>query len=79
MPTVYLTKNQQRGKAVLKIIADYIFESGETKKSLLKRAGFSSTAFYSRIRNPETFTLEEIWRLFDLMNVPPEIRTKIIL
>ena len=36
MPTVYLTKNQQRGKAVLKIIADYIFESGETKKSLLK-------------------------------------------
>lgn len=78
MPQAFVTKNQRRGHEFVLAVQSYIFESGETKTSLMERAGFSNTKFYSRMKNPGSLTLEEFWQLCDMMDVPPEVRLKIV-
>ncbi len=78
MPQTFITKNQRRGHEFARAVENYIFESGETKLNLMKRAGMKSAKFYRRLKNPGTLTLEELWTLCDIMETPPETRMKII-
>lgn len=78
MPQTFITKNQRRGHEFARAIENYIFESGETKLNLMKRAGMTSTKFYRRMSDPGTLTLEEFWTLCDIMELPPEVRSKIV-
>lgn len=78
MPQTFITKNQLRGHEFARAVENYIFESGETKLNLMKRAGMKSAKFYRRLKNPGSLTLEEFWQLCDMMDVPPEVRLKIV-
>lgn len=78
MPQVCLTREQQRGYMLNKIIHDYLFDTGDTKDNLMRQMHMSTGTFYKRLREPETFSLGELWRLFDIMGVSPEQRAKIL-
>ena len=78
MPQTFITKNQRRGHEFARAVENYIFESGETKLNLMKRAGMKSAKFYRRLKNPGSLTLEEFWQLCDMRDVPPEVRLKIV-
>ena len=78
MPRTFLTKDQQR-KYLLKIaINEYLLKTGETKESLIRQMGMSTSKFYSRLRKPETFQLGELWVLFDIIGTPLEQRAKLM-
>lgn len=78
MPQVCLTREQQRGYTLNKIIHNYLFDAGATKEQLMHQMRMSRSTFYSRLREPETWQLGELWVMFDIMGIPPEQRVKIL-
>ena len=48
------------------------------KQVLWKGQDSAIRKFYSRMKNPGSLTLEEFWQLCDMMDVPPEVRLKIV-
>ena len=57
---------------------DYISESGFTVSEILRRANISYYRFRICLDVPMRFTLGELLRLFDVLQVQPEDRTKFI-
>ena len=46
------------------LIAYYLERSGYTKKELALKLGISSATLYNKLKNPDSFTLGEVRKLF---------------
>lgn len=77
MPKVTLTKTQERGEKIRKLI-NYAKADGVLKSEMYKAMGISSSGFAYKQNHPGAFTLEEIWKLMDFLHVPNEKRAEIL-
>lgn len=75
---MFLTNQQRRAHALNKAITLYLFESGETKKSFIARLNMPESTFFKKQRNPETFTLGELWSILDVINMTPDQKAKLL-
>ena len=61
-----------------RILMDYIGARGFTASEILRRANISYYRLRVCLENPMRFALGELLRLFDVLQVQPEDRTKFI-
>ena len=78
MPVVFLTKEQSRSNQVSKLLKIWIVGQGTDRRQLSKNAGMKYDTLAKRIREPETCTLKELWKILDALEVPEEERGKIL-
>lgn len=78
MPQVFLTKADKRSHTVKKIINDYSFEGGISKKQLANEIGIPVRTFYDRLKHPDKFSLCQLWKLCDKLNISEEDRGKML-
>ena len=79
MPTVYLTKEQERQARTTKILKNGILEQNTDQKALAKKIGMKHGTTNKRFNHPETVTLGELWKIRDGLEMPPEERAKILI
>lgn len=77
MPKVLLTNKDRREDKVRRLI-NHARDDGITKKQIHQAMGISEAAFYARQKSPGKFSLDEIWKLCDLLHVPDDKRLEIL-
>lgn len=78
MPAVYLSKDQERQARASKILRIGILEQNTNQKALAKKVGMTQGTVHKRVHMPETMTLGELWKILDALEVPQDMRAKII-
>lgn len=79
MPTVYLSKTQERQARATKILKVGIVEQNTDQKALAKKIGMTHGTVNKRVNMPETATLGELWKILDGLEMPLEERAKILM
>ncbi len=79
MAQVYLTQAQERQAKAEKQLRIWIATQVTNQRALAKKTGLKYCTVNKRINEPETCTLEELWKILDALKVPPEERAKILL
>lgn len=79
MPEVYLTKMQARSARVKKALKVRILDQNTDQKCLAKKAGMKYGTLNKRVNEPETCSLDELWRILDALEMPEEERMKLLL
>lgn len=78
MPQTPLTKTQQREAKVRRLINRAKSDDGILKKEMYEAIGVSEATFHHRQETPGMFTLAELWKLCDFLNVPDEKRLELL-
>ena len=79
MAQVYLTQAQERQAKAEKQLRIWIATQVTNQREIAKKTGLKYCTVNKRINEPETCTLEELWKILDALEVPPEERAKILL
>lgn len=79
MAQVYLTLAQERQAKAEKQLRIWIATQVTNQREIAKKTGLKYCTVNKRINEPETCTLEELWKILDALEVPPEERAKILL
>lgn len=69
MPAVYLTKTDERKARTERILKIAFMEQGTTQKALAKELGMKYGTLNHRVKNPETMTIGEAWKILDALEV----------
>ena len=78
MPSVFLTKSQKRSREAKKVLRDCVNNQETTIKAVAKQTGIPYPTMIKRFREPETCTLEELWKILDALDAQEEERKKIL-
>lgn len=79
MPKVLLTKAQERQDRASRVLKICIMEQQTDQKRLAKDTGMKYSTLNKRINNPDTCTLQELWKILDALDASEENRMKILL
>lgn len=71
-------RRENRHKEIRGQIAYYLTVSGYTKPELAEMLGMSSASFYNKLKNPDTFKLDEFLLLLEYLNLDAETKLKLI-
>ena len=78
MPSVFLTKSQKRSSNAEEILRNCVNKQKTTIKALAKQTGIPYPTMIKRFREPETCTLEELWKILDALDAQEDERKKIL-
>ena len=76
MPSVYLTKQQQREEQVRKIFRIIRIDRGLQKGDIAEALHVSRPTVRRMEEEPEKISLGTLWKLLDMAGIPPEERGK---
>ena len=76
MPSVYLTKQQQREEQVRKIFRIIRIDRGLQKGDIAEALHVSRPTVRRMEEEPEKIPLGTFWKLLDMAGIPPEERGK---
>lgn len=73
MPRLAISEQEKRSRKIISAIHYYREMNGVGKTDFHKRCGFTNTTFNKRERSPEEMTLEELYRIANVLNVGVKI------
>lgn len=78
MPTVHLSKLQEREARTSRILRQEIYGAGTNQKALAEKVGMVQGTLHKRVHMPETMTLGELWKVLDALHTPEDVRAEIL-
>ena len=59
-------------------VACYLIRTGYTKAEFAEMLGMSPASFYNKLKNPDTFKLNEFFLLLDFLNLDTNTKLKLL-
>ena len=77
MPKLKPSKTELQDRTLVGSMENQMRIQGIDKKGTAKQAGFAESTFYQRLRNPDTFTIRELRRVFAVLHYPDEEKERV--
>jgi hypothetical protein len=78
MPKVYLTETARRDAHFVQIMDEYRKARGISKNDLRQAVGYGRSQWTVKYHNPHTFSAEDITAIWDTLEIPRSLLTRII-
>lgn len=78
MPRIALNESEMKNRILVGSMENRMRIMGYGKRDVALKAGMPENTFYYRIRNPETFNIKELRKIFKILKYPSEEAERIL-
>lgn len=78
MPKLKPSNIESKSRIIRSIISQYMELYGMDEEHIAARIHFTKRTFQNKRKNPETFTLSELWKLVEILKLSEEEKAQIL-